>query len=210
MSNHSAENPGGFLSKDVLKTFYSVAGEPGSFVWTPGHERIPNNWFVLNILLFGYTVSLKCRYKRPSPLEITDIVLDALENNAMYPGQIAIGGNTGTVNTFTGVDLGNLVSITKLLRGTEMNEADMIGAQTGGVFNAVNLLEGNNLACFLIQATQQAIPGQLSGIISNIGALVQWLVNELQPITSNLNCPQLAVFQKEAFASFPGAASYLS
>lgn len=128
----------------------------------------------------------------------------------MYPGQVSVGGNTGTVNSFTGVDLGNLVRTFELIRLSEMHIADIIGVQTGGVFNAQTLLQGNNLACFLFRATRQAIPGQLSGVINNIGALVQWFVNELEPITSDLNCPELSVFRKEALAPFPGAASYLS
>ena len=43
MSNHSAENKGGFLSGDTLKSFFSVTGEPGSFVHNPGQERIPDS-----------------------------------------------------------------------------------------------------------------------------------------------------------------------
>lgn len=43
MSNRSAENKGGFLSTDVLKSFFSVTGEPGSFVHNPGQERIPDS-----------------------------------------------------------------------------------------------------------------------------------------------------------------------
>ncbi|CZT15276.1 uncharacterized protein RCC_01140 [Ramularia collo-cygni] len=40
-----AENPGGELPTDILKSFFSVTGEPGSFVYTRGHERIPVNWY---------------------------------------------------------------------------------------------------------------------------------------------------------------------
>ncbi|KAF2173836.1 hypothetical protein M409DRAFT_62077 [Zasmidium cellare ATCC 36951] len=35
MSNKSAEYPEGILNKDVLK----------SFIWVPGNEKIPNNWY---------------------------------------------------------------------------------------------------------------------------------------------------------------------
>ncbi|KAJ4356738.1 uncharacterized protein N0V89_004774 [Didymosphaeria variabile] len=171
MSNHSADIPGGTLTRDVLKSFYSVTGEPGSFVYKPGYERIPDNW-----------------YKRPDSFGLEDIGSDAQMNNLMYPGQISLGGNTGKVNTFTGVDPGNL---------------------TGGVFNAANLFQGNNLACFVLQATQQAVPGQFSGLLGNIGDLVKWLADILGPITKELGCPQLDVFRKEMFAPFPGAESYL-
>ena len=45
MSNHSAEEPGGYLSSDILKTFFAVTGEPGSFEHHMGQEAIPQNWY---------------------------------------------------------------------------------------------------------------------------------------------------------------------
>jgi hypothetical protein len=52
MSNHSAENPGGFLSREVLSSFFAVTGtgegasgdNPGDFVQHRGQERVPLNW----------------------------------------------------------------------------------------------------------------------------------------------------------------------
>lgn len=44
MGNKSAETPEGLLTGDVLKSFYSITGEDGSFAYTPGYERIPDNW----------------------------------------------------------------------------------------------------------------------------------------------------------------------
>jgi hypothetical protein len=44
-----------------------------------------------------------------------------------HPDLDSVGGNTGTVDTFTGVDIADL---------------------TGGVLNAATLLESNNLFCF--------------------------------------------------------------
>jgi hypothetical protein len=58
-------------------------------------------------------------------------------SNAAYPGILRIGGNTGTTDSFTGVDLQDL---------------------TGGVFNAETLTDGDNAACFLYQATLAAMP----------------------------------------------------
>lgn len=52
-----------------------------------------------------------CRYKRPKQLGLAEIAADLLVNEQMYPGQVSLGGNTGKVNTFTGIDLGNLVRI---------------------------------------------------------------------------------------------------
>jgi hypothetical protein len=41
MSNHSAEEPAGYLDGYNFKTFFGVSGEPGSFVWNHGQEHIP-------------------------------------------------------------------------------------------------------------------------------------------------------------------------
>lgn len=45
MANKSAENPEGILNQAVLKSFFSITGDSGSFTWTPGNERIPDNWY---------------------------------------------------------------------------------------------------------------------------------------------------------------------
>lgn len=45
MSNHTVEEPSGYLNGDTFKQFFGVSGEPGSFVWNKGQERIPDNWY---------------------------------------------------------------------------------------------------------------------------------------------------------------------
>lgn len=42
-ANHTAENPEGYLSAEVLKSFEGVTGERGSYQWSAGRERIPEN-----------------------------------------------------------------------------------------------------------------------------------------------------------------------
>ncbi|KAL6707356.1 hypothetical protein ACN47E_004135 [Coniothyrium glycines] len=169
MSNHSAENPGGVLTRDVLKQFFAVTGEPGSFVHNRGQERIPDNW-----------------YKRPlaNAYNIPETVSDVLVNNAMYPGIVRFGGNTGTVNSFAGVDLTDL---------------------TGGAFNLATLSEGNNGACFLLQATLAGMPSVASPLLGTVGSLVGWVTQQLGPLNSKLGCPQLANFNNQLFNKFPGA-----
>lgn len=49
MANHTAEAPYGILDLDVLKSWFSITGDSGSFEWTEGHERIPDNWVCLNL-----------------------------------------------------------------------------------------------------------------------------------------------------------------
>jgi hypothetical protein len=41
ISNKSVSYPEGILNQDVLKTFYSITGSSGPFVWTEGHENSP-------------------------------------------------------------------------------------------------------------------------------------------------------------------------
>lgn len=92
MSNKSAEYPEGLLDGDVLKSFYSITGEPGSFVYTPGYERIPDNWYTRN-QLDAYTI----------PYFAADAVAAALQ----HPEFGIPGGNTGTVNSYFPVDVDN-------------------------------------------------------------------------------------------------------
>ncbi|KAM3421360.1 hypothetical protein BST61_g1757 [Cercospora zeina] len=169
MSNRSQENMGGILNTEVLKSFFSVTGEPGSFVHTPGHERVPDNW-----------------YKRPTsqPMNTVDTNVDTVINNAMYPGIIRFGGNTGTVDSFVGIDTGDL---------------------TGGVFNGDSLLEGNNLSCFFLQASQAGLSDAVDPLLQPIGQIKNFLKAQLGPQLSALGCPQLDSFDNSLFGSFPGA-----
>lgn len=169
MSNRSAENPGGVLNRDVLKQYFAVTGEPGSFVHNRGQERIPENW-----------------YKRPTAnaYNLPEVVADVLVNNAMYPGIVGFGGNTGKVDSYAGVELTDL---------------------TGGLFNLANLAEGNNGACFFLQASQQAVPDALDPALGAVGSVAGWLAQQLGPISDNLGCAQLTTFNSAFFKQFPGA-----
>ena len=42
MSNHTADQPGGYLNGDIFKTFFGVSGEYPNFTWLPGQERVPD------------------------------------------------------------------------------------------------------------------------------------------------------------------------
>lgn len=97
-----------------------------------------------------------------------------------------VGGNTGSPNTFTGVNIADL---------------------TSGVFNAETLLEGNNLMCFAFQTVNAAAPDILKGLIGNVLVAVQKLTDALEPLLSPLGCPQLAKYDTTLLAKFPGAGS---
>lgn len=169
MSNHSADNPGGYLSVDVLKSFFAISGSGSSYQYNPGMERIPENW-----------------YRRPGGVDqynTPDIFIDLLYNAQEYPNILRFGGNTGTTNSFTGVDIGNL---------------------TGGVFNAETLLQGNNLACFMLQAAMSVSLADLGGLVGALGSLLNPVLQPLQSATATLACPQLKEFHSELFSIFPG------
>jgi hypothetical protein len=169
MANKSAEYPDGYLDGNVLKAFFSITGEPGSFEHTEGHERIPDNW---------YTRAQGDEYSIPY------FQLDFLDAALKHPEFLNIGGNTGEVDTFAGVDLTDL---------------------TGGVYNSETLLEGNNLACFAYQAAQQAAPDILGGLFTSITKPMAKLTEALNKVMANLNCPQLEKFDSNQFDQFPGS-----
>lgn len=169
MSNHSAERKNGFLTTEVFKSFFAISGTPGNLVWNPGKERIPDNW-----------------YRRPSnnPYDAARAAADVAILATRYPSVVRFGGNTGTVNSFTGVNVGDI---------------------TGGVYNAQTLLQGNNALCFAFQAAQQGIPAALRGIVSAIGPVVALVAQFVNPVTQALNCPALNTFDQSAFNQYPGA-----
>ena len=46
MANHSAERPEGILTPSDLMDFFSYTrGADGALVYTPGHEKIPEDWY---------------------------------------------------------------------------------------------------------------------------------------------------------------------
>lgn len=95
MANKSEEFPEGILNQEVLKSFFSITGESGSFTWTEGNERIPYNWYK-RAIGDEYTI----------PFFLTDVIAAAEQ----YPQFLDIGGNTGKVNTFTELDVTNLTA----------------------------------------------------------------------------------------------------
>lgn len=102
----------------------------------------------------------------------------------MYPGIVRFGGNTGTVNSFAGVDMSDF---------------------TGGAFNLEKLAEGNNAACFLLQASQAGMPDVASPLFGAVGSLAGWVTEQLGPLTSKFGCGQLGNFNNALFNKFPGA-----
>lgn len=168
MANKSAEFPEGQLNGEVLKAFYSITGDDGSFTYTPGHEHIPENWYTRNAL---------------DPYTLPYIALDGVSMLLQYPEFASIGGNTGTTNSFVGVDIQNL---------------------TSNVYSADTLTQGNNLICLGMELTIQEAPDILSGLYLDIDAASNKLGSVFGSATSSLGCPQLIAIDKGQFSQFPG------
>jgi len=168
MANKSEEHPQGKLNGDVLKSFFSITGEDGNFKYTEGHERIPDNWYKRNAV-DEYTIPY--------------FSLDNLEMASQHPEFLSVGGNTGKVDTFTGVDPSEL---------------------TDGVFNAQTLLEGNNLMCYATQLLVNQAPDIVSGLFTDVDPSQDALGTELNKLTNSLGCPTLNRINKGQFDKYPG------
>lgn len=80
----------------------------------------------------------------------------------------SIGGNTGTVNSFTGIDVSDL---------------------SGGVLNLSTLLEGNNLLCFVFEVLKLASPDALGGLYKTLAVPLGLIENAIAAPLLNLSCP---------------------
>lgn len=80
----------------------------------------------------------------------------------------SIGGNTGTVDSFVGVDLTDV---------------------TGGILDATNLLQGNNLLCFTFEVVKTFSPSILSNILATIAAPLETLTNAIGSGLLDISCP---------------------
>lgn len=168
MSNKSEEFPEGYLNGDVLKSFFSITGEDGNFKYTPGYERIPENWYTRNVA---------------DPYGIPYLTLDTDAMGLAHPEFLVPGGNTGTTNSYVGLDPSNL---------------------TGGVFTLDNLAKGNNLACFAFQAGVQFLPDLLEGVYLDVTSAVSKANSAFNTVISSLNCPKLETIDQSQFNQYPG------
>ncbi|KAF8699235.1 Peroxidase, family 2, partial [Rhizoctonia solani] len=115
-------------------------------------------------------------YRRPDDYGLfTHIFPDMAKVAVGYPQFFSFGGNQmGKPNSFAGANLDDL---------------------TGGVYNAKNLLEGNNLFCFALQASQAGMVGPASNFFNK----------NISPIISLMGCPVMKQYNTSALAMYPGA-----
>jgi hypothetical protein len=111
-------------------------------------------------------------YRRPIGDEYTipAFTLEAVELQLAVPERVAVGGNLGTVNSFTGVNLADL---------------------TGGVYNSQTLLQGNNLICFGYQTLLTVVPDVLKGLVGDVSSALNVLTSRVAPSFAQFNCPQI-------------------
>ncbi|KAF7910711.1 uncharacterized protein EAF01_002221 [Botrytis porri] len=172
MANHTAQHPEGILDQFNLKSFFGVTGETGNFEKKDGWERIPPGWG---------------RRAIGDEYGILSLTEDILYFASEYPNTLTVGGNTGTTNSFTGVDFSDL---------------------TSGVYNLESLFEGNNLACFLLQNAQLTAPDFLKNVFSDITEPLGILSSTTEGILGEIGgCPELRDVDqsKFQFSSFPGS-----
>lgn len=174
MANHSSENPQGFLEHNVLDAFFSYTKQPdGSRKYAYGKDRIPENWY---------------RRSHKNPWTLVDILLAVASQCLAFPSTCKVGGNTGEVNSFDGVDLGDV---------------------SGGLFNSItDLQDPKRLACFISQNIQAEAPSSLEKLLT--GAALKQALEKIAPAVALLGeCPNMPPGKSvgQYGAKFPGAAS---
>lgn len=158
LSNHSIEHPRGVMTQDIFKSFWGVIeDEAGQLEYKRGWERIPENW-----------------YKTPVDYTLIELNLDLVSWIARWPVLASIGGNVGSVNSFTVLNLTDVSS---------------------GLMNVPKLLEDNNLLCFILSIVKTVSPDSLSGIFATLAKPLQLLTDVLGTSLTDLSCPPAADMQ---------------
>ena len=93
---------------------------------------------------------------------------------AVVPEAVSVGGNTGEVNTFTGVDLGNI---------------------TGGAYQTSDLTNPTKFVCFFYQLTLALVPDFLrSEALGNaLGGALNLLQTQISPFVDP-SCAKIGEF----------------
>lgn len=139
-----------------------------------GWERIPENW-----------------YRTPVDYTLLKLNTDIVSWTLRQPVLGSIGGNTGSINSFAGVDLSDPVT---------------------GLTNVPDLLESNNLVCFALQIVKLASPTYLNNLYKTLSKPLNLILDALSAPLLDLACPSFnALTQggkplwKELEERFPGA-----
>lgn len=79
------------------------------------------------------------------------------------------------------------------------------------MYNTQNLLQGNNLVCFMFQVAAFESPDiiTIGGILNDLtGALSKKMSSAFLNALSGLSCPQLAKYYDSQLSIFPGYTKY--
>lgn len=158
----------------MLKKFYGVEGDGSNMTYKVGHERIPDNWYRVPVdyMIPSFNVDLvQLLTRHPERLRYEDTRarnISANEAIVLTATKNSIGGNTGSVNSFVGVDFSDI---------------------TGGVLDSTNLLENNNLLCFSFEVVRTFAPGMLSNVYSTVAGPLEMLMDALRSTILDTSCP---------------------
>lgn len=172
MANHSEIYPEGYLDRETFSSFFGVdthgSTNPDDFEVKQGWERIPDNW-----------------YKRPvgDDYSIPDFLIDVLEHAAYDPRLLEFGGNTGTPDSFVGVDVQDY---------------------TNGKYRAADLLKRDNLECFALQTAQTQAPDFLGSQFTDVTKATTPLSDKVVQLLAGKACPQLQSVNSKLFEKYPG------
>lgn len=121
--------------------------------------------------------------KGPRDSLFTSFVLDVVQYGQRDPRLLSPGGNTGTPNSYVGVDPSSL---------------------SKGVFNAASLTKDNNLECFTFQLVQSEAPGLVTSLYKDVTAAVAPLAANINKNLAGLNCPKLVGVDQSQYDKYPG------
>ncbi|EST08028.1 Chloroperoxidase [Kalmanozyma brasiliensis GHG001] len=166
-----------YLDEKNLLAFFSVERTDSGLKYTPGHEHLIPGW---------------TRRPLAATFGLDDIVLTLLHAAAIDPSLLSVGGNAGQVNTFTGVDVGNL---------------------TGGVYNFETLSKDPQaLACYLYQiGIEQLVPTQINLLYKVAGTALDFVAKNLKgpwqrlATAGNNPCNSFNSNIAAAYNQYPGA-----
>lgn len=169
MSNHTAEEPNGYLNGEMFKQFFGVEGDsPDNFKWLPGQGRIPENWY---------------RRTSTNHYNAAKVFTDVIPTFLAYPDAFRLGGNTNGVNTYAGVSLTDFT-------GGAYNLSNLLSFEN-------NKPDGSYAACFFASAVQQGIPGFANLPLAQLSPITDLLNNFIKPIIpEGFDCPEADKFDQ--------------
>lgn len=191
-------SPAGFLDQETLKPFYSVTGtDQSSLKYTPGAERIPNNWYT-RAAGDTYDVLFFCvglQDPRTISYGSVDVWREHRDRELFYWGR----GWKPESQYFTPLSMtANQMPLDRCTRAEFARKSTNrnLTGNKGGLYNSEILLQGNNLACFLFRSVAVAAPDLVrhAGVLSNIQVALSQFNNAVAQAVSSFGCPRLSQY----------------